>query len=169
MLLDFDLSPFPLSLLLKVIVYVLHVHPFPSHAHGVRLRLAASLSCRHHLLLSAMTTTMIAAAAALHGGTAPLAALTTVFTPPCPTSWLVTTTKIPSQLPSFPAAGTATTCDPPAWATNLSGEGFQFYSPAICPEGFEVGTNCLLSGAPRTTEGFPAVALGETVAFCVAR
>ncbi|CAK7201780.1 hypothetical protein SEUCBS139899_004495 [Sporothrix eucalyptigena] len=104
---------------------------------------------------------------ALHGGTAPLAALTTVFTPPCPTSWLVTTTKLPSQYPVFPAADPVTTCDPPAWASNLSGEGFQYYSPAICPDGFEVGLNCQLTGTPRTTEGFPAVAADETVAWCV--
>ncbi|CAK7217332.1 hypothetical protein SCUCBS95973_003112 [Sporothrix curviconia] len=107
------------------------------------------------------------AAVALHGGTAPLAALTTVFTPPCPTSWLVTTTKLPSQFPSFPGADPTTACDPPQWGINLSGEGFDFYSPAICPDGFEVGPNCLLTGTPRTTEGFPAVAAGETVAFCV--
>ncbi|CAK7230934.1 hypothetical protein SBRCBS47491_007757 [Sporothrix bragantina] len=105
--------------------------------------------------------------AALHGGTAPLAALTTVFTPPCPTSWLVTTTKLPSQYPLFPAAAPIATCDPPNWASNLGGEGFQYYSPAICPDGFEVGPNCMLTGAPRTTEGFPALAADETVAFCV--
>ncbi|KAL1899545.1 hypothetical protein Sste5346_002947 [Sporothrix stenoceras] len=105
---------------------------------------------------------------ALHGGTAPLAALTTVFTPPCPTSWLVTTTKLPSQFPSFPAADVAaTTCDPPGWAGNLAGEGFQYYSPAICPDGFQVGAGCILTGTPRTTEGFPAVVAGETVAWCV--
>ncbi|ERT01417.1 hypothetical protein HMPREF1624_02663 [Sporothrix schenckii ATCC 58251] len=104
----------------------------------------------------------------LHGGTAPLAALTTVFTPPCPTSWLVTTTKLPSQFPSFPSANVAVpTCDPPGWAGNLAGEGFQYYSPAICPDGFEVGDECILTGTPRTTEGFPAVAPGETVAWCV--
>lgn len=104
----------------------------------------------------------------IHGGTAPLAALTTVFTPPCPTTWLVTTTKLPSQFPSFPAAGPAT-CDPPAWASNLAGEGFQFYSPAICPDGFEVGPGCTLGPKTRTSEGFPAVVPGETVAWCVPR
>lgn len=108
-------------------------------------------------------------ATALHGGTAPLAALTTVFTPPCPTSWLVTTTKLPSQFPSFPAADTVTSCDPPKWASNLAGEGFQYYSPAICPFGFEVGPGCLLTGTPPTSNGFPAVAPGETVAWCVPR
>lgn len=105
----------------------------------------------------------------LHGGTAPLAALTTVFTPPCQTSWLVTTTKLPSQYPSFPAAGPVATCDPPAWASNLAGEGFQYYSPAICPDGFEVGQGCTLATTPRTAEGFPAVAADETVAWCVPR
>ncbi|OAA65517.1 hypothetical protein SPI_02304 [Niveomyces insectorum RCEF 264] len=102
----------------------------------------------------------------LHGGTAPLAVLTTVFTPPCPTTWLVTTTKLPSQFPSFPAAGPVT-CDPPAWASNLAGEGFQYYSPAICPDGFAVGPGCSIAATPRTAEGFPAVAADETVAWCV--
>ncbi|KAM7220183.1 hypothetical protein V8F06_004511, partial [Rhypophila decipiens] len=101
----------------------------------------------------------------LHGGTAPLAALTTVFRPPCPTTWLLTTTKLPSQYPPFPSAGAAS-CDPPSWNQNLDGAGFQYYSPAICPSGFVVGPSCDLGGA-RTTEGFPSVAPGETVAYCV--
>ncbi|EPE10586.1 hypothetical protein F503_05681 [Ophiostoma piceae UAMH 11346] len=100
-------------------------------------------------------------------GTAPLAALTTIFTPPCPTSWLVTTSKVPSQFPSFPGAGPVPTCNPPSWQDNLSAEGFNFYSPAICPSGFEVGPGCLLTTTPRTSEGFPPVAPGETVAWCV--
>ncbi|KAM7195477.1 hypothetical protein V8F33_006647 [Rhypophila sp. PSN 637] len=101
----------------------------------------------------------------LHGGTAPLAALTTVFRPPCPTTWLLTTTKLPSQYPPFPSAASAS-CDPPSWNQNLDGAGFQYYSPAICPSGFVVGPSCDLRKT-RTTEGFPSVAPGETVAYCV--
>ncbi|KAK3318722.1 hypothetical protein B0H66DRAFT_248598 [Apodospora peruviana] len=101
----------------------------------------------------------------LHRGTAPLAALTTIFTPPCPTTWLITTTELLSQYPSFPGAGPSS-CDPPSWAENLDGEGFQFYSPAICPDGFVVGPSCRLTKT-RTSEGFPAIAPGETAAWCV--
>lgn len=101
----------------------------------------------------------------LHGGTAPLAALTTIFTLPCPTTWLLTTTKLPSQYPPFPSAGPSS-CDPPSWNQNLDGAGFQYYSPAICPSGFVVGPSCDLRKT-RTTEGFPSVAPGETVAYCV--
>ncbi|KAK3352210.1 hypothetical protein B0T25DRAFT_179523 [Lasiosphaeria hispida] len=104
-------------------------------------------------------------ATAIHGGTAPLAALTTVFTPPCPTSWLLTNTKLISQLPVFPTTGPAS-CDPPSWLQNIAGGGFQYYSPAICPRGFAVGPNCGVTKT-RTAEGFPAVARGETVAYCV--
>ena len=99
--------------------------------------------------------------------TEPLAALTTVFTPPCPTSWLMTTTKTPSQLPDFPVTGPPS-CDPPAWATNLAGGGFQYYSPAICPAGFVVGPNCGITKT-RTAEGFPTVLAGETAVYCVPR
>lgn len=161
---------FPVGPFLLVLLSLPFPHPFfclhyqnkytqyalQHHTHGVH---------RRHTTVSSFTLTMTAS---LHGGTAPLAALTTVFIPPCPTSWLVTTSKLPSQFPSFPAADVAaTTCDPPAWASNLAGEGFQYYSPAICPDGFEVGAGCILTGTPRTTEGFPAVAAGETVAWCV--
>ncbi|KAK0715314.1 hypothetical protein B0H67DRAFT_645082 [Lasiosphaeris hirsuta] len=104
-------------------------------------------------------------ATAIHGGTVPLAALTTVFTPPCPTSWLLTNTKLISQLPVFPTTGPAS-CDPPSWAQNIAGGGFQYYSPAICPQGFAVGPNCGVIKT-RTAEGFPPVAPGETVAYCV--
>ncbi|KAK0636802.1 hypothetical protein B0T17DRAFT_90270 [Bombardia bombarda] len=102
---------------------------------------------------------------AIHGGTAPLAALTTIFTPPCPTSWILTTTKLPSQYPPFPTTGPSS-CDPPSWDKNIEGKGFQFYSPAICPQGFSVGQNCGLT-TTKTSEGFPAVAPGETVVYCV--
>ena len=102
----------------------------------------------------------------LHGGTAPLAALTTIFTPPCPTTWLLTTTKLPSQNPPFPSAGPSS-CDPPAWNQNLEGAGFDYYSPAICPSGFSVGPFCYALVKTRTSEGFPAVASGESVAYCV--
>lgn len=101
----------------------------------------------------------------LHGGTAPLAALTTVFAPPCPTTWLITTTKLPSQYPPFPSGGPSS-CNPPAWDQNIEGAGFQYYSPAICPGGFVVGPSCDLRKT-RTTEGFPSVAPGESVAYCV--
>ncbi|KAK3687832.1 hypothetical protein B0T22DRAFT_139941 [Podospora appendiculata] len=101
----------------------------------------------------------------VHGGTAPLAALTTVFTPPCPTTWLITSTKILSQYPDFPTTGSPS-CDPPSWAENLDSEGFQYYSPAICPKGFAVGPSCLLS-TTRTAQGFPAIEPGETAAWCV--
>jgi len=104
---------------------------------------------------------------ALASFTAPLAALTTIFQPPCPTSWLITTTKIPSQDPPFPSAGPVT-CDPPQWAANLEDPGFQYYSPAICPSGFAVGPKCEIKDA-RTNEGFPAITAGETAAYCVPR
>lgn len=97
----------------------------------------------------------------------PLAALTTVFTPPCPTSWLLTTTKTPSQLPPFPSPGPPA-CDPPGWGANLDAGGFRFYSPAICPSGFSVGPNCAVSRT-RTAEGFPALTAGETAVYCVPR
>ena len=105
------------------------------------------------------------ATAVVHGGTPPLAAITAVFTPPCPTTWLITGTRLPSQLPMFPRSGPAS-CDPPAWSRNLEGGGFQYYSPAICPQGFAVGPSCGLTKA-RTTEGFPSVVPGENVAYCV--
>ncbi|ORY60288.1 uncharacterized protein BCR38DRAFT_477100 [Pseudomassariella vexata] len=95
----------------------------------------------------------------------PLAALTTVFTPPCATSWLLTTTKAPSQYPPFPTTGPSS-CDPPFWAENLSAEGFHYYSPAICPSGFVVGPGCEITKT-RTAEGFPAVEDGETAVYCV--
>lgn len=107
----------------------------------------------------------MSAPTAVHGGTAPLAALTSVFTPPCPTSWLLTTTRLLSQYPAFPTTG-PTSCDPPSWRTNIAGTGFQYYSPAICPRGFVVGPNCGITKT-RTDEGFPAIAPGETVAYCV--
>ncbi|KAI5918468.1 hypothetical protein F4810DRAFT_573456 [Camillea tinctor] len=97
--------------------------------------------------------------------TPPLDALTTVFTPPCPTTWLLTTTKVPSQSPPFPTTGPAS-CDPPSWDTYLDSGGFQYYSPAICPSGFVVGPSCEVTN-PRTSEGFPAIAGGETAAYCV--
>lgn len=105
------------------------------------------------------------AASALHGGTAPLAALTTVFRPPCPTSWVMTGTQVFSQLPPFPSPGPVG-CDPPLWQQNLAGGGFQYYSPAICPSGFAVGPSCGVTKT-RTQEGFPAVRPGENVAYCV--
>jgi len=107
---------------------------------------------------------MAATPTLIHGGTAPLAALTTVFSPPCPTSWLLTGTITPTQLPVFPRPSEG--CDPPSWGRNLDGGGFQYYSPAICPRGFSVGPGCGLAST-RTSEGFPAVVPGETVAFCV--
>lgn len=99
--------------------------------------------------------------------TAPLAPLTTIFTPPCPISWLLTSSKNPSQFPPFPTSGPAS-CDPPSWAANIADKGFQYYSPAICPSGFEVGPGCQITKT-RTAEGFPAVEPGETAAYCVPR
>lgn len=99
--------------------------------------------------------------------TAPLAALTTIFTPPCSISWLLTSSKNPSQYPAFPTAG-PTTCDPPNWAGNIANKGFQYYSPAICPSGFEVGPSCQITKT-RTSEGFPSVEAGETAVYCVPR
>ncbi|KAK4150090.1 hypothetical protein C8A00DRAFT_46442 [Chaetomidium leptoderma] len=107
----------------------------------------------------------MSAPTALHGGTTPLAALTSVFTPPCPTSWLLTTTRSFSQYPAFPTTGPAS-CDPPSWRTNIARAGFHYYSPAICPRGFVVGPNCGVTKT-RTDEGFPAIAPGETAAYCV--
>ncbi|KAI1091429.1 hypothetical protein F5B19DRAFT_278013 [Rostrohypoxylon terebratum] len=91
------------------------------------------------------------------------AELTTVFTPPCPITWLLTTTKVPSQYPAFPTTGPSS-CDPPSWASALSQKGFGFYSPAICPSGFFVGCT---AKDDRTSEGFPPTTSGETAAFCV--
>jgi len=107
----------------------------------------------------------MSAPTAVHGGTAPLAALTSVFTPPCPTSWLLTTTRAPSQYPPFPTTGPPS-CDPPSWRTNIARAGFHYYSPAICPAGFVVGPNCGIAKV-RTDEGFPAIEPGETAAYCV--
>ncbi len=107
----------------------------------------------------------MSAPTAVHGGTAPLAALTSVFTPPCPTSWLLTTTRAPSQYPAFPTTGPPS-CDPPSWRTNIARGGFHYYSPAICPAGFVVGPNCGIAKV-RTDEGFPAIERGETAAYCV--
>lgn len=107
----------------------------------------------------------MSAPTAIHGGTAPLAALTSVFTPPCPTSWLLTTTRLLSQYPAFPTGGPES-CDPPSWTSNIAGAGFQFYSPAICPDGFVVGPSCGVTKT-RTQEGFPAIADGETAVYCV--
>ncbi|KAI2605348.1 uncharacterized protein GGS25DRAFT_426955 [Hypoxylon fragiforme] len=92
-----------------------------------------------------------------------LSDLTTVFVPPCPTTWLLTTTKVPSQFPAFPTAGPVS-CDPPSWADNISQKGFAYYSPAICPENFSPA--CTVNDE-RTSEGFPTIAAGETAAYCV--
>jgi hypothetical protein len=103
--------------------------------------------------------------------TPPLAALTRVFTPPCPTaSIFLTTSRAPSQYPPFPTAPPPAACDPPRWAENIvdPGAGFQYYSPAICPSGFAVGVACQVA-RPRTQEGFPAVQDGETAVYCVPR
>ncbi|KAI5860962.1 hypothetical protein GGS23DRAFT_203199 [Durotheca rogersii] len=89
--------------------------------------------------------------------------LTTVFTPPCPTTWLLTTTKVPSQYPRFPTAGPAS-CDPPSWEDNISQKGFAYYSPAICPSGFAAG--CTISHQPPA-EGFQPVSAGETGMYCI--
>ncbi|KAK4111019.1 hypothetical protein N656DRAFT_712744 [Canariomyces notabilis] len=107
----------------------------------------------------------MSAPTAIHGGTAPLAALTSVFTPPCPTTWLLTTTRLLSQYPAFPRSGPQS-CDPPSWSSYIAGAGFQFYSPAICPDGFIVGPSCGLTKT-RTAEGFPAIAPGETAVYCI--
>ncbi|KAI0424736.1 hypothetical protein F5Y09DRAFT_129809 [Xylaria sp. FL1042] len=97
--------------------------------------------------------------------TPPLAALTTVFTPPCPITWLLTTTKVPSQFPPFPT-GAPASCDPPSWDEYLPERGFDYYSPAICPSGFYVGPSCIITN-PRTAQGFPAIQGGETAAYCI--
>ncbi|KAI1127235.1 hypothetical protein F5Y10DRAFT_266309 [Nemania abortiva] len=97
--------------------------------------------------------------------TPPLAPLTTVFTPPCPITWLLTSTKVPSQYPPFPTTAPAS-CDPPSWETYLSQRGFEYYSPAICPSGFYVGPSCIITN-PRTAQGFPAIQGDETAAYCI--
>ncbi|KAI1809698.1 hypothetical protein GGS20DRAFT_264193 [Poronia punctata] len=99
------------------------------------------------------------------GFTPPLAALTTIFTPPCPTTWLLTTTKVPSQFPPFPTTASLL-CDPPSWDTYIANRGFHYYSPAICPFGFTVGPECIITN-PRTAQGFPTIRDGETAAYCV--
>ncbi|AEO60800.1 hypothetical protein MYCTH_2120773 [Thermothelomyces thermophilus ATCC 42464] len=86
--------------------------------------------------------------------------------PPCPTSWLLTTTWSFSQYPPFPTTGSAW-CDPPPWRTNIANAGFHYYSPAICPRGFVVGPSCGIITKERTDEGFPAIATGETAVYCV--
>ncbi|KAK3391305.1 hypothetical protein B0H63DRAFT_135075 [Podospora didyma] len=102
---------------------------------------------------------------ATHGGAAPFASLTSIFSPPCPTSWLLTTTKLPSQYPAFPTRGPSS-CDPPSWTKYVAEKGFAYYSPAICPRGFAVGSSCRVT-ATRTNEGFPAIAPDATAAYCV--
>ncbi|KAI3338095.1 hypothetical protein F4824DRAFT_98277 [Ustulina deusta] len=97
--------------------------------------------------------------------TPPLAPLTTIFTPPCPITWLLTTTKVPSQIPPFPT-GAPASCDPPSWDNYVADRGFEYYSPAICPSGFFVGPSCIVTN-PRTAQGFPAIQGGETAAYCV--
>ncbi|KAK5626725.1 hypothetical protein RRF57_002440 [Xylaria bambusicola] len=97
--------------------------------------------------------------------TPPLAALTTVFTPPCSITWLLTTTKVPSQFPPFPTTA-APSCDPPSWDEYIGERGFEYYSPAICPDGFYVGPSCIITN-PRTQQGFPVIQGGETAAYCI--
>ncbi|KAI1212141.1 uncharacterized protein F4807DRAFT_417665 [Annulohypoxylon truncatum] len=92
-----------------------------------------------------------------------LSELTTVFTPPCPITWLLTTTKTPSQFPAFPTTGPSS-CDPPSWVDNISQKGFAYYSPAICPSGFDVGCT---ANDDRIGEGFPPTSSGETAMYCV--
>ncbi|KAI2463911.1 hypothetical protein F4781DRAFT_97660 [Annulohypoxylon bovei var. microspora] len=92
-----------------------------------------------------------------------LSELTTVFSPPCPITWLLTTTKVPSQYPAFPTTGPSS-CDPPSWVDNISQKGFAYYSPAICPSGFFAG--CTVND-DRIGEGFPATSAGETAMYCV--
>ncbi|TLD11758.1 hypothetical protein PspLS_11670 [Pyricularia sp. CBS 133598] len=104
----------------------------------------------------------------LHGGTAPLAALTTIFTPPpsCATStWLLTTTEVPTEYPPFPTQGPSS-CNIPRWEDNIDDGSYDFYSPAVCPSGFVVGPSCT-SVQVKTSDNFPKVEAGETVAFCV--
>ncbi|KAJ3557426.1 hypothetical protein NPX13_g9931 [Xylaria arbuscula] len=98
--------------------------------------------------------------------TPPLAALTTVFTPPCPTTWLLTTTKVPSQFPPFPTTAPAS-CDPPSWDNYVSARGFEYYSPAICPDGFYVGPSCIVTNPRTGDQGFPEIQGGETAAYCI--
>lgn len=110
--------------------------------------------------------------------TAPLAALTTIFTPPsgCFQTYLITTTTHTlSAYPSFSllaADDPKTSCDIPNWSSNVGGKGYQYYSPAICPSGFTVGPGCTITqgnGVAKTAQGFPAIdtARGETAAWCV--
>ncbi|KAK4125768.1 hypothetical protein N657DRAFT_654332 [Parathielavia appendiculata] len=95
----------------------------------------------------------MSAPTATRSGAGPLAALTSVFTPPCPTSWLLTTTRLPSQYPAFPTRGLAS-CDPLSWRTNIARAGFHYYhQPSVL--------------AALTNEGFPAILPGETAVYCV--
>ncbi|KAI1097153.1 hypothetical protein F4804DRAFT_194220 [Jackrogersella minutella] len=95
--------------------------------------------------------------------TSRLSELTTVFNPPCPITWLLTTTKVPSQFPAFPTTGPSS-CDPPSWVDNISQKGFAYYSPAICPSGFFPACT---ANDERTGEGFPPISAGETAMYCV--
>src|SRR5207244_6353130 len=99
--------------------------------------------------------------------TAPLAALTTIFTPPCPITWLLTSTKVPSAYPSFATTAPAS-CDPPSWGEYIAERGFEYYSPAICPSGFSVGPSCIITN-PRSAQGIQASQSGGTAAYCVTR
>ncbi|KAL7621772.1 hypothetical protein AAE478_009099 [Parahypoxylon ruwenzoriense] len=92
-----------------------------------------------------------------------LSELTTIFDPPCSTTWLLTATKAPSQYPRFPTAG-PTSCDPPLWLDNIVQKGFAYYSPAICPIGFTAG--CTASDG-RADEGFSPITAGETAMYCI--
>ncbi|KAI8632208.1 hypothetical protein F5Y19DRAFT_492093 [Xylariaceae sp. FL1651] len=95
--------------------------------------------------------------------TPPLAAITTVFSPPCPTTWLLTTNQPPPDFPQFPTTG-PTSCDPPLWRAYLDSKGLAYYSPAICPSGFSAG--CRISD-PQVNRGFAPIQSDETMAYCV--
>ena len=84
----------------------------------------------------------------------PAGALSTIWTPPCGTSAFAYTGFGPS------------TCMPPNWYTyweKLVG----YYSPAICPSGFEPG--CTRYGTPTGTalDQGPTEVAGETAWLCV--
>jgi len=80
-------------------------------------------------------------------------------------TWLITMTKLLSQYPPFPTAGSPS-CNPPLWASSIAGAGFSYYSPGICPSGFVVGPSCGVTET-RTAEGFSVIARGETAGYCV--
>lgn len=92
----------------------------------------------------------------------PVGALTTIWTPPCgPDKWWTVPSYDLSDSQGIPA-----TCVPPNWlcviTRNQPGHNY-YYSPAICPSGFDPA--CPRSNSVQGPELLP----GETAALCLQR